>query len=1266
MAQCHCAQLARRRQTPLIWGERGAWKDSPVRIRPGSPLALHMARPRAHLLCVWLLGAATTALSAPQQQHTPITLRAGEEGPQQLACGLAGERRWAFPTSGDVDSSPTLGPDGTVYVGSSDHNLYAVMSDGGTLKWSYPTDLYVTSSPTVGPDGTIYVGSSDGKLYAVTPEGKLRWEYETQGPVISSPALGPGGDTVYVGSQDTHLYAVNTADGTLKWSFPTDNFVWGSPVLAPDGATVYVGSYGKTFYAVGAADGEQKWTFTTEGTSTSPAVGPDGTVFVGSGASHKGVVSAMTADGELKWSYKFESNKDVRALTVGPDGTIYASIDDGKLHAISAAGAQMWTFSAGEGDGTFIANPPTVGPDGTIYVGGWYTLYALTVEKLQNGDTKAALKWSYKTGSCGGSPHTCGMLSSPAVGPDNTVYVGARDHKLHAVCGGCQRQNYFPGDAATKTCTRYCKAEETCHGHGSCSVAGKCECEADYYPNATCKTYCNRNLTCHGHGSCNPDGHLCDCDGEWGANPQAATSRCDANPCQTSNNCGPHGNCRVVGDVHTCTCLGEWEHAGPNPNDPCTVDPCEQHNEDCGVHGTCVVVGEVHACRCTENYAGEKCDEAPCFDATGVDDGNCTRPLRSGQHCIPKCDQKHLPLGGQSPGQYFISGGPIGAAGKALRSCSNGQLTANAKCELCSEDKCQHRGVCKATDPDDPDNAGHGYKCLCLPGRSGIKCELVDQCAVAKPCEYGGICTRCENDGTVCTPEDVKQGYHCTCKPGFSALNCSTVDTVWSHQWQLMDAVAVMASSAAGVGYAYLFTFAPHNAESLYVRVHEFAAVRTSPSIATWIFRLTSVISGAAVWTIGGSHWLLLLLSTLLSTTAQLGFATLWASQMNRFRPSGNDIATRLWSGVAVPILAMTAVATTAAHVYWVQQKSERLDVEHGGVFQEQVWSVVSFGVVMSALPMAIVLRQTYTFTQAEAAVFTQILAKHDVHRGELFISAQKAFAAASGLMPFCVWLPYMATEMHTFLRSLPTDEMQRSDRKINDAKASVDGVRALAVVVAVLNLASVAAIVVAVVNLPAPQVWAPYMFFGVIWSLLSAAALLYASAALVWSLSEPRDEAVSRDSDARRSARDAAAHVAVGAGDSGCPRCTRSSAKQAFDYILSWQGQTLLSTINHVFSIVVFVSLLCMPDRLTAEITVGLIIGVVLSLAGMLVSGVSLGMRRWPRLKMMPTDDSFRVVSTLKIALVMTKATIVFLARRSNSFGKMVMLSRFACCPSR
>ncbi len=42
----------------------------------------------------------------------------------------------------------------------------------GTLKWEFTAcggDTY--SSPAIGADGTIYVGSLDGNLYAITPGG---------------------------------------------------------------------------------------------------------------------------------------------------------------------------------------------------------------------------------------------------------------------------------------------------------------------------------------------------------------------------------------------------------------------------------------------------------------------------------------------------------------------------------------------------------------------------------------------------------------------------------------------------------------------------------------------------------------------------------------------------------------------------------------------------------------------------------------------------------------------------------------------------------------------------------------------------------------------------------------------------------------------------------------------------------------------------------------------------------------------------------------
>ena len=41
------------------------------------------------------------------------------------------------------------------------------------LKWRYKTHAAVYSSPAIGTDGTIYVGSDDGYLYAVNASGNL-------------------------------------------------------------------------------------------------------------------------------------------------------------------------------------------------------------------------------------------------------------------------------------------------------------------------------------------------------------------------------------------------------------------------------------------------------------------------------------------------------------------------------------------------------------------------------------------------------------------------------------------------------------------------------------------------------------------------------------------------------------------------------------------------------------------------------------------------------------------------------------------------------------------------------------------------------------------------------------------------------------------------------------------------------------------------------------------------------------------------------------
>ena len=156
--------------------------------------------------------------------------------------------KWRYATGGLVYSSPAIGSDGTIYVGSWDYSLYAINPDG-SLKWSYPTGGCVYSSPAIGSDGTIYVGSEDYSLYAINPDGSPKWSYPTGGCVYSSPAIGSDG-TIYVGSGDYSLYAINP-DGSPKWSYPTGGGVYSSPAIGSDG-TIYVGSGDRNLYAIGA------------------------------------------------------------------------------------------------------------------------------------------------------------------------------------------------------------------------------------------------------------------------------------------------------------------------------------------------------------------------------------------------------------------------------------------------------------------------------------------------------------------------------------------------------------------------------------------------------------------------------------------------------------------------------------------------------------------------------------------------------------------------------------------------------------------------------------------------------------------------------------------------------------------------------------------------------------------------------------------------------------------------------------------------------
>ena len=79
---------------------------------------------------------------------------------------------WEFETGGSLNSSPAIGSDGTVYIGSDDNKLYAINGKTGVKLWDFETRGKVHSSPAIGSDGTVYIGSVDKKLYAIKTNSK--------------------------------------------------------------------------------------------------------------------------------------------------------------------------------------------------------------------------------------------------------------------------------------------------------------------------------------------------------------------------------------------------------------------------------------------------------------------------------------------------------------------------------------------------------------------------------------------------------------------------------------------------------------------------------------------------------------------------------------------------------------------------------------------------------------------------------------------------------------------------------------------------------------------------------------------------------------------------------------------------------------------------------------------------------------------------------------------------------------------------------------
>lgn len=138
-----------------------------------------------------------------------------------------GGAEWVYDPGADFyfAGGPAVGGDGTIYAGvhnsTQAFNYLVALYPDGTLRWQYYMGLYVgivPGSPSIGPDGTIYIHDGWRYIHAVNPDGSRKWRYQLDfNYLIDRRPAPPFVDAAGVYACDLGRIYRFGFDGTLLW-----------------------------------------------------------------------------------------------------------------------------------------------------------------------------------------------------------------------------------------------------------------------------------------------------------------------------------------------------------------------------------------------------------------------------------------------------------------------------------------------------------------------------------------------------------------------------------------------------------------------------------------------------------------------------------------------------------------------------------------------------------------------------------------------------------------------------------------------------------------------------------------------------------------------------------------------------------------------------------------------------------------------------------------------------------------------------------------
>lgn len=311
---------------------------------------------------------------------------------------------WKFECEDEIRGAPAV-DNGVIYVGSYDHNLYALDAGTGNFLWKYPTEGGIVTRPVV-YENNIFFGSEDKRLHVISARsGKVVWTYFTDGPVRSSPHIAES--HVFFGSDDGGVHAVNTLSGRKAWKVDTAAPVRSSPIVANE--RVYVGNEAGDFLCMDLTGGI-KWRFKSKrGITSSPCYGKNTVYF----ASMDSTVYALDAkSGFVIW--RFRLGKPSISSPCIVDNFILVGASDNYLYCIDANSAkEIWRFQTEHQ----VNSSPVIHKDSVLIGSVDKNLYCL---EYRTG----RMRWKFSTEGA--------IIGAPASWQDN-IYFGSNDHKLYAL-----------------------------------------------------------------------------------------------------------------------------------------------------------------------------------------------------------------------------------------------------------------------------------------------------------------------------------------------------------------------------------------------------------------------------------------------------------------------------------------------------------------------------------------------------------------------------------------------------------------------------------------------------------------------------------------------------------------------------------------------------------------------------------------------------------------------------------------------------------------